>query len=131
MLRLALFAAVALTFMAIPTTEPATPTPEPSDCPYLRITVAERPESLVDVNAFAGCVSGDERTMTLCVLDATGADHGCVRSEGESERASFGLSATCTLAGAGVAPYRIEATITDAAGLVRRTSQPLETGIAC
>jgi hypothetical protein len=140
MLRLVLVAAVALTVMVVPMTDPATPTPDPSDCPYLRITAEERPAPSpvaeppqVEVDAFAGCVFGDERTMTLCALDATGADHGCVRSAGpKPERASFGLHAICTVTGAGVVPYRIEATVTDADGAtVRRDSIPLDTAIAC
>jgi hypothetical protein len=139
MLRLVLVAAVALTVMVVPMTDPATPTPDPSDCPYLRITAEERPAPSpvaeppqVEVDAFAGCVFGNERTMTLCALDATGADHGCVRSAGpKPERASFGLHAICTVTGAGVVPYRIEVTITDATGLVRRSSIPLDTAIAC
>jgi hypothetical protein len=143
MLRLVLVAAVALTVMVVPMTDPATPTPDPSDCPYLRITAEERPAPSpvaeppqVEVDAFAGCVFGDERTMTLCATDATGADHGCVRSEPrpteEPERASLGLSATCAITSAGVAPYRLEATITDATGAtLGRGWITVDTGIAC
>jgi hypothetical protein len=139
MIRLALAVGVVLTFAVMPLKAPTSPTAEPSDCPYLRITVEERPAPSpvaepprVEVNAFAGCMFGNERTMTLCALDATGADHGCVRSAGpKPERASFGLHAICTVTGAGVVPYRIEVTITDATGLVRRSSIPLDTAIAC
>jgi hypothetical protein len=120
MLRLALFAAVALTAMVVPMTDPATPTPDTSECPYLRLDAA-------DLSVHVSCVSRAVRTLTLCTLDATGATHDCAQY-GPERRATFALRLTCTPP----APSRLEATVTDARGAtVRRSSIPVDTGVAC